>query len=515
MSPEQEHDLPRQILVDLEKGLSIEVITEKLLEAGWRLSQVEQALEASGQLPPVAEDAKKRRHRYVASAFVGICCSAIPISGLVFLYEPPKSESVSYTLVTPPLPGKQYEALEYGSDVRLANPELYQKTIKSLQVQGTRFITADLTKMRIVVYEGTTPLLAVPILTKGKDGSWWETPAGIYKIEGKSEFHGSSFAPVDTPWNMQFQGNFFIHGWPKYKDGAPVTSQFSGGCIRLSDEDAKQVYALARIGTPVIVHEKDFESDGVVHGIKDIVTNDTSHLVADLKSSYVFYTKGDTKAALPVASITKLITALTAVEYINLDSKVTITDAMLVQTSKQRLISGGEYSVYELLFPLLLESSNEAAEAIAQSHIKSKSRDEFIALMNKKARAIGMDNARFVDPSGAGAENVASPEDLHRLVQYLYFNRKFILDVSAGKLKENAYGSHGFAEIQNFNDFSDVEMFVGGKVGQTMAAKQTGIYVFELPFGKVVRPVGIIVLGAEDRKEVGTQLLNGIKATFN
>ncbi len=514
MTPEQEADLPRNILLELERGTSIEVITEKLLEAGWRLPQVERALEVSGQIKAPEEDSKTRRHRYVASALVGLCCSVVPITGLYFLYEPPQTGTITYNLITPQLPDKKYEALSYGVDARLARPELYQQTIKMLQIQGLRFITADLTQMKLVIYEGKEPLLEVPILTKGKDGSWWETPAGIYKIEGKSEFHSSSFAPVDTPYNMQFQGNFLIHGWPKYKNGTPVTSQFSGGCIRLSDEDAQKVYVLVPVGTPVIVHEKDFEPDTVSHGIREAATTDIAHLVADVKSNYVFFEKGDAETPYPIASITKLITALTAVEYINLDTEVRITEDMIVSTSKPRLVVGEKYRIYELLFPLLLESSNEAAEAIARAGSKIPDRKSFIALMNKKARAIGMTHAQFVDPSGAGSENVASPQDLHRLAQYLYFNRKFVLDVSSGKLKENAYGSHSFDAIQNFNDFADAPEFVGGKVGETTAAKQTALFVFEIPFGKSTRPVSVIVFGADDRKGVSSLLISRVKDVF-
>ncbi|PIP46640.1 MAG: hypothetical protein COX15_00070, partial [Candidatus Colwellbacteria bacterium CG23_combo_of_CG06-09_8_20_14_all_42_19] len=72
------------------------------------------------------------------------------------------------------------------------------------------------------------------ILSKGKEGSWWETPAGLYKVQSKEKEHFSSFGRVYQPWSMAFQGNFFIHGWPYYPGGRAVESTYSGGCIRLA-----------------------------------------------------------------------------------------------------------------------------------------------------------------------------------------------------------------------------------------------------------------------------------------
>jgi len=93
------------------------------------------------------------------------------------------------------------------------------------------------------------------------------------------------------PFSMQFEGNFFIHGWPYYPDGTSVGSSYSGGCIRLSNEDAKDLYNKIKIGTPVLVLEKDFEKDTFSYQYKKPVISANNYLIADLKSNFVFLEK--------------------------------------------------------------------------------------------------------------------------------------------------------------------------------------------------------------------------------
>ena len=52
---------------------------------------------------------------------------------------------------------------------------------------------------------------------------------------------------------IQFDGNYFIHGWPYYPDGTSVAKGYSGGCIRLSTEDAEELYGLVDIDMPIII----------------------------------------------------------------------------------------------------------------------------------------------------------------------------------------------------------------------------------------------------------------------
>lgn len=399
--------------------------------------------------------------------------------------------------------------VEFGSYPALANPDFFASTLDQLIESQADFIEADLTNMQLKVYEQGKATLTVPILTKGREGSWWETPAGFYRIETKVKNHFSSFGQVYQPWSMAFQGNFFIHGWPYYPDGTPVSSAFSGGCIRLSTPDAKRVYDLVSTGTPLLVREDGFTPDKFIYGERQVNISAPNYLAADLKSGTVF-AAASPGVAVPIASITKIMTALIATEYIDLDREISVPRSALVFTSLPRLKAGEKHRAYSLLFPLLLESSNEAAETLAAG----LGRERFIKLMNQKALALGMNSTKFADPSGIDPGNLSSAEDLVALARYLLQNRSFILSLTTGTLKTNAYDAPPFRDLKNFNEFEKDADFLGGKVGQTIEAKQTILSVFKLQHGGEERQFVIIVLGSSDRAADARTLLNYVRAKY-
>lgn len=384
--------------------------------------------------------------------------------------------------------------IDYGEQPLLSQPDFFEDTRESFLRDGVTFVEANLSTMELTYYNQGVAVFTANILSKGREGSWWETPAGLYKIETKEENHFSTFGEVYQPWSMVFQGNFFIHGWPYYPGGEEVSSTYSGGCVRLSNEDAEALFKQVAVGTPVLVFESDFQSDGYTYSATLPEVKASAYLVADLESKTVLTAK-HAESAFPVASITKLFTALVAAEYINLDKDIYVTPSMLASTTIPRLSANTTESAYGLLFPLLLESSNEAAEAFAQ-HV---GRDWFISLMNKKADSLGMHQSHFVDPAGFGSENVSSPQDLLRLLQYLYNNRSFILRISSGREVVSAYTPTRFGSLQNFNNTTKEENFIGGKVGETEVSKQTDVSLFEVEVDGEKRVIAMVLLGSEDR----------------
>jgi hypothetical protein len=387
--------------------------------------------------------------------------------------------------------------LEIGPSPSLSNANYFNTVKNKLVNDGATFIEADLTAMIIRVYTDGEVAREFPILTKGREGSWWETPAGVYRIEFKSENHFSTFGQVYSPWSMAFQGNFFIHGWPEYPDGTPVSSQFSGGCIRLSNQDAKAVYDLVDVGTPVIVFEQDAVEDAFEYVEKQPDVTASKFLAADLRSNSILAEQGS-KEAVPIASLTKFVTALVAAEYLNLDKPIAITESMVgIETVRPRLAAGQRVQAFQLLYPLLMESSNEAAEALA----RAIGFDRFVDLMNRKVDAIGMTQTYFADPSGLSAENVSSAEDLFMLLKYIHNNRSFVLNISTGRLKDSAYGAPIYGDLVNYNDFGvPVAEFVGGKVGMTPEAGRTAIAIYNLSIRGETRPVAFVLLDSEDVK---------------
>jgi D-alanyl-D-alanine endopeptidase (penicillin-binding protein 7) len=122
---------------------------------------------------------------------------------------------------------------------------------------------------------------------------------------------------------------------------------------------------------------------------------------------------------MPIASITKLMTALVVVEaHQPMDEVITVVPedrGETAKTSTSRLEFGTSLSRGDLLHLALMASENRAAHALGRTYPGGIS--ACVAAMNAKAKALGMNSAHFVEPTGLDNENVASPEDLAKLVR--------------------------------------------------------------------------------------------------
>ena len=386
--------------------------------------------------------------------------------------------------------------LRFGSEPLFSQPDFFFATLDKFVAEKITFIEANLQEMQVRYYEQGELIATYPIKSKGKPGSWWETPAGLYEIKTKNPKHFSSFGNVYLPWSMPFQGNFFIHGGPEYPSGEPVTDGYSGGCIRLGNEDAEALYERVEPGIPILVHETTEVKQYFQYEPRIPEMENVHYLIADVKDATVL-ASSDLDTQVPIASLTKLMTALIAAEFINLDSRVSLGDRSFVQSLVPRLSGRNTVSMYSLLQLLLLESSNEAADVIANQ----LGRAQFINRMNEKAFAIGMHNTVFTDPSGLDDGNVSTLGDLLRLVQYIQNNRSFILKLTTNQYVDTAYQGDEFGELENFNEVADLEDFYAGKVGETEAAGQTSITLHKIPVRKEERIITIIVLNSKDRDQ--------------
>jgi D-alanyl-D-alanine carboxypeptidase len=358
------------------------------------------------------------------------------------------------------------------------------------------------------------------ILTKGKKGSWWETPTGNYQILGKETNHFSSIGGVWMPYSMQFYGNYFIHGWPYHEDGSPVAKNYSGGCIRLATEDARAVFDFAKKGTPVLVLE---DEENINFGSLRPKTGNVvlpaitarAFLIADIASGETILEK-QAGQALPVASLTKLMTGLVAHEMVYLGRTIKVDSQMLANALQSfNIVIGKTYSGFDLLYPLLMQSSNDAAKTLAAF----LGEQDFVQNMNSKAASLKMKDTRFADASGISAQNVSTADDLLKLLQYIYYKRRFILDITKGKVFENVGTVNigdtvGIGYLKNFNEFAADPDLIGMKNGETSAAKQTiaTLWNIHTPSGDV--PVAIIVLGSESRVQDTEKLLGWLKDNF-
>ncbi len=139
-------------------------------------------------------------------------------------------------------------------------------------------------------------------------------------------------------------------------------------------------------------------------------------LVIDQDTREVLVRKNDS-AVLPIASLTKLMTALLISEdRLPMDEAITITQADVdtEKGSRSRLAVGTTLSRGEMLHLALMSSENRAANALGRTHPNGM--DAFVRAMNTKAKSLGMRDTRYVEPTGLSSQNRSSAQDLATLV---------------------------------------------------------------------------------------------------
>ncbi len=197
------------------------------------------------------------------------------------------------------------------------------------------------------------------------------------------------------------------------------------------------------------------------------------------------------REVLPVASLTKLFTADIALDTLALEASTTLSWRAVATEGRAGSLRAGEHmSVRELLFPLLIESSNDAAEALAEH----SGRARFIEDMNAQADALGMDDTYFADPSGLSPQNVSTVHDLAIFIAHLSNNQPYVLDITS--LPTYIGSTHAW---WNVNPLVNADTFRGGKHGYTDEANRTfaGIFNENFPSGTSAE-ISIILLGSDD-----------------
>ncbi len=196
-----------------------------------------------------------------------------------------------------------------------------------------------------------------------------------------------------------------------------------------------------------------------------------SAVLIDADSGRVLYSH-NAEEKRGMASTTKIMTAITALENADINSVATVSkNAYGVEGSSMYLVLGEELTLENLLYGLMLVSGNDAATAIAE-HV-SGSVEKFSALMNKKATEIGVYNSNFTNPHGlSDDEHYTTALDLAKITAYALKNPKFSEFVST-KTKSIPWKDHDYnRRLVNHNKFlSMYEGCIGVKTGFT---KTTG-----------------------------------------
>lgn len=198
-----------------------------------------------------------------------------------------------------------------------------------------------------------------------------------------------------------------------------------------------------------------------------VSTSASSAILMDVDSGRVLY-EHNADAKMLIASTTKILTALVAIEEGNLDDTVTVSrEAAWTEGSSMYLKEGEELTLETLLYGLLLCSGNDAAVAIAE-HIAG-SEAGFAKLMNKKAEELGMTGSSFANPNGLDDEkHYSTARDMARLACAAVNNETLVRIASTKSV------TIGGRTMTNHNKLlSMVEGCIGLKTGYTQAAGRT------------------------------------------
>jgi D-alanyl-D-alanine carboxypeptidase/poly-gamma-glutamate capsule biosynthesis protein CapA/YwtB (metallophosphatase superfamily)/lipoprotein-anchoring transpeptidase ErfK/SrfK len=374
-----------------------------------------------------------------------------------------------------------------------------------------KIIRINLYSMTLKRFENGTLIDTKKVLAKGTKGSLWEVPSGSYPISNAIEDYYSENVGAYMPYALNMFGNYFIHGEPHDKSGRTLSRSFRNGGIRLSTQDAKEIYEWSDPDTRISVYSDStlvpqpistesvyVSSDGT---IKPKVSAE-AYIVADIDTGEIIIQK-DKDHPYPIASTSKLMTAVVSVENQNQFDYATVTKKAIDTDGFSGYIPGEKIELSNLLNPLLLPSSNDASEIIAEHF----GRADFMQKMNDKAKDLGMDNTNYDDPSGLSSKNVASAHDLFRLAQYITKEKPFLWDIT----KRRLYSAQGHT-AKNINQFLRDPNHIGSKSGFTYAAKQSNVAVFDLQLSEITRrKVGIIILRSNDRYRDTQNILSYLK----
>ncbi len=234
--------------------------------------------------------------------------------------------------------------------------------------------------------------------------------------------------------------------------------------------------------------------------LASITATAKGYYVADIKTGERIMEKNSGEV-FPIASVSKLMTAIVAHEHMDPQKVVIVSrDSYNAYGAQGELLPGEKIKLGDLMYPLLMESSNDAAEVIAESY----GRPEFMALMNKKSAELGMTDTYYEDPSGLDAKNTSSAEDQFKLLRYIKEKAPFLLDMT--RVRQFEILKHKWF---NKNRFLNSEIFIGGKNGYIDESLWTTASLFEVTLAKGgKRQIGIVELKSTDREGDAFKIIN-------
>lgn len=205
--------------------------------------------------------------------------------------------------------------------------------------------------------------------------------------------------------------------------------------------------------------------------VKAMGTSAEAHILIDADTG-VILSENNKDKKLKMASTTKIMTSLIALEYAAKSNKVvTFTDKMQAEGSSMYLEAGDRLRLTDLAAGMMMASGNDAANAVALSIAESM--EDFALIMNKRGRELGMTNTNFVTPSGLDdPEHYSTAYDLALLMSEAMNNQSFLSITSSREITvEFDYPEDKVRTYENHNRLLKLyKHCTGGKTGFTKAA---------------------------------------------
>lgn len=264
---------------------------------------------------------------------------------------------------------------------------------------------------------------------------------------------------------------------------------------------------ILNISCPIIYADDEEEEEYKQNEINELIVesaakpteepkiNARSAIIYDRTTKEIIWGKNETDKR-PMASTTKIMTAIVVLENSNLSDVVTISKkAAGTGGSRLKISTGDKITINDLLYGLMLRSGNDAAVALAE--YVGGSIEGFANLMNKKAKEIGLNNTNFVTPHGLDNENhYTTAYELAVLTDYALNNETFAKIVNTKSISININGNS--RNIYNTNELLGYMQGVDGvKTGFTNGAGRCLVTSCTRDNNQIIT----IVLGCDTKKQ--------------
>ncbi len=243
----------------------------------------------------------------------------------------------------------------------------------------------------------------------------------------------------------------------------------------------------------------------VISNIKKPNINSASIVSYDLtEDKYLFAEGVDTK--LPIASLTKIMTAIVAIENMKLNQMIKIqSKAAQIGEDSMGLSENEELPLKELLYGLMLKSGNDAAEAIAAA--SPFGRDNFVYLMNKKAEELGLTNTHFTNPTGLQGDGKQYSTAADLLVMTRYLLDKPLLAQIVSTYEHDIDSTDIHKDYILYNETNLLTTYPGVKGVKTGYTDEAGMCLVTFLDYNGHKIIGVL-LNAENRREGMKELLD-------